>query len=314
MMHWRWPLVLIVAAAAGCSASDEEPEGDSVRASEELVTENQLVGRDLPAKTVSLTFDDGPSDRTTELAEFLERKNIKATFFINGMRVPGRQRHLDAIIQHGHILANHTQNHRDLTDMERTEILDEVRETDAFIRDVQPDGPWILRAPYGAWNGHVANVINGTRMKKYVGSVFWDIGGQLTSTAAADWACWGQGVSVERCGDLYMSEIRSRGRGVVLMHDIHSKTVDMVKRHLVPDLIAAGYKFVPLTAVPSVKRAIAGIAESSDDPCFSATLGKRVPENTCVQSTSNELWYRCVDGEWLRTTRSDSACVSRHPL
>jgi len=34
--------------------------------------------------TVYLTFDDGPSDRTTEILDILKENNIKATFFIIG--------------------------------------------------------------------------------------------------------------------------------------------------------------------------------------------------------------------------------------
>src|SRR5262249_30737063 len=149
-------------------------------------------------------------------------------------------------------------------------IIKELSETDAIIKEAQPGGPWVLRAPFGAWNGAVERAVNGSSMKKYVGSVFWDEGGELTANTAADWACWGQGVSVQGCGDLYLKEIRSKRRGVVLMHDIHDKTIDMVK-HILPTLIAEGYKFEPLQKVPSVKRAING-TPADDDECQSATL------------------------------------------
>jgi peptidoglycan/xylan/chitin deacetylase (PgdA/CDA1 family) len=312
-------VIAIGFVAVGCSGATDDEEatalddGDSL--SEELVSENQLGGRELPAKTVSLTFDDGPGDRTKELAEFLASKNIKATFFINGKNVPGRQKHLDAIIANGHLLANHTQNHLSLPGLTTSKVLDEVEETDVFLRQEQPRGPWLIRAPFGAWSGRVANGINGSEMKKYAGSIFWDIGGELTSTSAADWACWSQRVSSERCSDLYMQEAKARGRGIVLLHDSHPQTIDMVKKYLVPDLIAAHYKFVPITAVPSVKRAIAGAgADDGNDPCMSATLGRRVKENVCVQSTQNDRWYRCVDGEWLATQKSDTKCSARFPL
>lgn len=53
---------------------------------------------------------------------------------------------------------------------------------------------------------------------------------------------------------------------------------------------------------------------SAGDPCNSATLGREVPEKTCVQARSDRLWYRCSDGNWLETTSSDAACSERHPL
>jgi hypothetical protein len=81
------------------------------------------------------------------------------------------------------------------------------------------------------------------------------VGGALTSTAAADWDCWGRGVTVQRCADLYLQEIRAKKRGIVLMHDVHSKTVDMVKL-MVPVLKREGFVFDKVETAPQVKRAI----------------------------------------------------------
>src|SRR6187401_3192303 len=111
--------LLAAFASAGCVADlDDDGEDDPVRAGEEeLVTERQLTGSELPDKTLSLTFDDGPGPRTAELADWLAAKGIKATFFINGKNAPGRQAALDKIVGRGHLLANHTQNHLQLTSL-----------------------------------------------------------------------------------------------------------------------------------------------------------------------------------------------------
>jgi len=37
----------------------------------------------------------------------------------------------------------------------------------------------------------------------------------------------------------------------------------------------------------------------------SATLGKSVPENTCVQARSDTKWHRCQDAEWLAASGPD---------
>jgi peptidoglycan/xylan/chitin deacetylase (PgdA/CDA1 family) len=316
------PVVLVSAALAmlaGCAGEDDEDvfAGEGAGSEDALVAERQLNGSELPVKTISLTFDDGPGRRTTELADYLASRGIKATFFINGSKVPGRQAALEAIVGRGHLLANHTHNHKQLTSLSPALVVQEIAQTDAIITDLQPDGPWVLRAPFGAWNGRVARAINDSPMRKYVGSVFWDEGGALTTNAAADWDCWGKSVSVERCGELYVREIRSKGRGIVLMHDIHDKTVDMVK-HIVPVLEREGYRFVPLQEVPSVERAIAAAASGesvSDDECESATLGRPVAEDVCVQSRSDQRWYRCVDGDWAASTGpSDARCKERFGL
>lgn len=320
--HFAFSLAATLAcAAAGCAVDadsdddvyDETRVGDGATNESELVSERQLSGSELPTKTLSLTFDDGPGRRTAELADYLAENGVKGTFFINGSKVAGRQRAIDEIVGRGHLLANHTHNHKQLTSLSASSIVKEIADTDAIITATQPGGPWLIRAPFGAWNAGVARALNATAMKKYVGSVFWDEGGELTANAAADWDCWGKRVDVQRCGDLYLKEIRAKKRGIVLMHDVHDKTVEMVK-YILPTLIAEGFTFTALEEVPSVKRAILSVP-ASDDQCQSATLGRPVGANVCVQSRSTQRWSRCVDGEWLGSTGpSDAACIDRHPL
>lgn len=310
-------------ASAGCAVDAEDTDdgeeeavaGDGDVQEDALVAERQLNGSELADKTISLTFDDGPGRRTGELADYLAAEGVKAAFFINGSKVAGRQGAIDKIVGRGHLLANHTHNHKQLTKLSAASVVREITDTDQIITAAQPQGPWVIRAPFGAWNGTVARAVNASPMRKYVGSVFWDEGGALTNSAAADWDCWGKGVSVQRCGELYLNEIRTKRRGVVLFHDVHDKTVDMIKA-ILPTLIAEGYKFSALQDVPSVKRAIAGSsAPAADEQCQSATLGRPVDENVCVQSRSTQTWSRCVDGEWIGSTGpTDTKCKQRFPL
>lgn len=294
---------------ADISGADVPGEGEGGDA---LVTERQLFGNELPTGTLSLTFDDGPGDRTKELVEYLAGEGIEATFFINGNRVPGRQQHVQAVVENGHLLANHTQRHEQLTKLSDADIVKEVSETDRIIVNAQPDRPFILRAPFGAWNAKTARAVNATPMSKYIGSVFWDIGGELTDRTAADWDCWNTDratgkpkKTVEECGDLYIQEAVARRRGIVLSHDKHNKTVDLIK-YIVPRLKQQGFKFAKLEDVPSVKRALeAGPAVvNNPDNCYSSTLGRSIEENVCVTSGRDGKKYRCTDGEWVLATGS----------
>ena len=322
MLSARSLVALALATAAiGCTAlpgcasettTDDTADpaaggGDGNGTSEDaIVGEHQLSGSELPDHTLALTFDDGPGPRSAELSDYLAAEGIHATFFINGKNVPGRQAALDSEINRGHIIGNHTQNHLQLTKLSGPTLISEVTLTDTIIAGVQPNGPWLLRPPFGAWNGATAAVVNGTPMKKYTGSVFWDVGGVLTATAAADWDCWGKGVAIDKCGALYMSEMQTRKRGIVLMHDVHNKTVDMVKL-IVPQLKAAGWKFAALPDVPSIKRALAGTSAATSGPnaCSSSSLGRSVPENACVQSRSDQKWHRCENAEWVDASGAD---------
>jgi len=63
-----------------------------------------------------------------------------------------------------------------------------------------------------------------------------------------------------------------------------------------------------------------GPSSSSDGSCMSETLGRRVPEKSCVESRSDKDWFQCVDGEWFGGVSGDGskgpagACIQRHPL
>jgi muramidase (phage lysozyme) len=48
--------------------------------------------------------------------------------------------------------------------------------------------------------------------------------------------------------------------------------------------------------------------------CHSDTLGKDVPDNTCVQSRSDGNWYQCDSGHWVDRWTDPAPCSSVHPL
>jgi len=48
--------------------------------------------------------------------------------------------------------------------------------------------------------------------------------------------------------------------------------------------------------------------------CYSGTLERDVPQNTCVESKFDGEWYQCSDGQWVDRYSDPEACVSEHPL
>ena len=87
-----------------------------------LILAAHLMGRTLatPAftfaaeeRTVYLTFDDGPSTRVTgSILDTLKKEGVKATFFVVGERVAGREETLKRIAAEGHTLGVHSNSHR----------------------------------------------------------------------------------------------------------------------------------------------------------------------------------------------------------
>ncbi|HEY0141402.1 MAG TPA: polysaccharide deacetylase family protein [Thermoanaerobaculia bacterium] len=62
-------------------------------------------------KEVWLTIDDGPTDDTPAVLELFARLNVKATFFVKGVLTEAHPELIQAIVSHGHSVANHSQTH-----------------------------------------------------------------------------------------------------------------------------------------------------------------------------------------------------------
>jgi hypothetical protein len=57
-----------------------------------------------------------------------------------------------------------------------------------------------------------------------------------------------------------------------------------------------------------------GGGTTGDKGCYSGTLGKNMPDNACVQSKFDDLWYQCDDGDWVDRWTDPEACNGVHPL
>ncbi len=80
-----------------------------------------------------LTIDDGPSERFTELVDFLHERKIPAVFFNRGDNMDARP---DAVlygIERGFIMANHTWSHGHAADLPFEKTCDEIRRTDDIL-------------------------------------------------------------------------------------------------------------------------------------------------------------------------------------
>ncbi|NRA66113.1 MAG: polysaccharide deacetylase family protein [Pseudobacteriovorax sp.] len=204
----------------------------------------------VPNKTLTLTFDDGPSNsETIQIAEYLKQHGISATFLVQGSRAfsangPSMLKQLKDL---GHIVGNHTWDHR-------TPSIDNVTRVDDQIHPYITDGIYLFRAPGGEWYRSLASQFNqNAKLKKYVGPLWWDIGG---TAPFADWDCRGKR-SVESCANGYYQESQQVGKGIVLFHDTGygsdaTYTLKLVK-NLIPRWKSAGFRFIRIDEVPGIK-------------------------------------------------------------
>ncbi len=217
---------------------------------------------------VALTFDDGPGKGTAKILDLLNEYNIKATFFAVAKNMKSNPELTNRIVKEGHILANHSYDHDNLAKQVYRDhpesLLVEIEETHKEILKYAPGlKKYYFRAPYSAWSPEHGNYLNqNSEMKKYVGPICWDVGRNIEFDGtqvknAADWECWSSKKYPEfkepkKCSEGYLSKLEEYKGGVVLMHDIHAKTADMLEI-LIPMLIAKKYQFINLDQIPELK-------------------------------------------------------------
>jgi peptidoglycan/xylan/chitin deacetylase (PgdA/CDA1 family) len=150
--RWRWPLivraVLVIAVAVGLSGSPANAPPAA-------------AATPCRAGYVALTFDDGPDAATTgAILDVLERRQVRATFFVVGQRVDAQPRLVARAAREGHTVANHTYGHERLTALGDAAIVRTVDRTDGAIRRAGATPLRLVRPPYGAWDTRVRRVLS----------------------------------------------------------------------------------------------------------------------------------------------------------
>lgn len=99
---------------------------------------------------VVITFDDGPNPNTTELIlKRLNDNSIKSIFFCVGNNINKYPQIATAIVEEGHLIGNHTYNHKILTRINYSETINELRKTNEIIQNVTGQKPLYFRPPHG---------------------------------------------------------------------------------------------------------------------------------------------------------------------
>lgn len=215
------------------------------------------------AHTIALTFDDGPNARTAQVLDVLKAHNVKATFFVVGKMAKAHPDILARIAAEGHLLANHSASHPQLTgayDADPEKLINQLRIVhDEIAPLMKPGEKFYFRAPFGYWRSAHARILNADPvLKNYVGPIYWDIGGQISMRdgyvmSAADWDCWRHKWTPQTCAKGYMREVRRSDGGVVLMHSVHLRSAELVGT-VVEAMLEEGYRFVRLDEVPEYRQ------------------------------------------------------------
>ncbi|SJZ61761.1 Peptidoglycan/xylan/chitin deacetylase, PgdA/CDA1 family [Marinactinospora thermotolerans DSM 45154] len=181
------------------------------------------------SKCVALTFDDGPGERTPELLDALAEHDARATFFLTGGPVREHPTTVRRQYAEGHEVANHTVTHPDLTTVSSGKVTSELATVNALIRRETGYDVDLMRPPYGATNDSVAEVSKELGLAEIIWSVDTN-----------DWKDRNADIVAKRAVE------NVQPGSIILMHDIHSTTVDAVPE-ILKRLEEQGYTMVTVS-------------------------------------------------------------------
>lgn len=287
--------LLLAACEPGAESEGYEPSADELAGWDEAAAERaegkadnaSCSGSVLPdqrgfAKRIALTFDDGPHlTNTPKVLEILAAHDIKATFFVNGNKITSDAHRalLQEMAAAGHLIGNHSQNHKNLKTVGTTTLRAEVTATGDTLTALGL-APRYFRFPFGSAGCTAAGIVReyGYRVTG------WHID-------SADWCYASATGGVGYCDartfrwvpDRYRSDIvayvasqaKATGGGVLLFHDVHGYTTTVLDAVL-SRLEADGFTFVRLddaatfpnlNEVPPAPPAWVGTTCQDDAPC-----------------------------------------------
>ena len=109
---------------------------------------------DAKSKVVYLTFDDGPHPEISIwVANELEKRGLKATFFCVGDNVRKFPETHSEILKRGHRIGNHTMHHLKGWQTKNSAYIDNVNECDKYVNSN------LFRPPYGRIKSKQAKIL-----------------------------------------------------------------------------------------------------------------------------------------------------------
>lgn len=173
---------------------------------------------------VALTFDDGPRSSTTgPLLDGLELREVPATFFLVGSRIPGNEDLVRRMAAEGHQIGIHTYDHVKLKGLSRQDFDLQVGKTRVLITRLVGEGIYWLRPPYGLIDRQAENWCGGP-------VILWSVDPE-------DW----KDNDIDRVVAAVAEHVSDGD--IILLHDLFPSSAQAALR-IVDTLLARGYCFV----------------------------------------------------------------------
>lgn len=183
---------------------------------------------------IALTFDDGPSEETTDrILSILEENGARATFFVIGNKVEKHAALLRRMVRNGCQIGNHGWDHDSLRRLTPEKGRLSIEKTSDAILRACGTAPVVMRSPGGETDSAILKTVEDLGLS----CIKW-------SVDPWDWKTRNARETLERV-------LREVSDGdIVLLHDIYTETADAA-RYLIPELVRRGFSLVTLEELAS---------------------------------------------------------------
>lgn len=204
-----------------------------------ITVSNTVNGRELPIYCVqtekpqiALSFDAAwGNEDTAKILEILKKHNVKVTFFMTGGWVEAYPDDVKAILADGHDLGNHSENHKNMSQLSDSECEEELMAVHRKVQELTGYEMFLFRPPYGDYDNDVIKVAK----KCGYYPIQWDVD-------SLDWKDYGVDSIIKT-----VTEHKHLGNGsIILCHNGAKFTAEALDT-LITTLEKKGYEFVPIS-------------------------------------------------------------------
>lgn len=197
------------------------------------------AGRELPIysvgtdeKKIAISFDAAwGNDDTGEILDILAKHNVHATFFMTGGWVESYPEDVKAIFEAGHDLGNHSQNHKNMSQLSDAEIKEELMTVHEQVKELTGYDMFLFRPPYGDYDNEV--ILDARACGYY--PIQW-------SVDSLDWKDYGAEEIISRvCNHENLT-----GGAIILCHNGAKYTTKALDA-LLTSLKQQGYELIPIS-------------------------------------------------------------------
>lgn len=228
-----WLLVLLIVAGVTYSYEKNlfQDGWESITAS---VATKELpiycVQTDKPQVAISFDAAWGNED-TKQILDTLKKYNIKVTFFMTGGWVDAYPDDVKAIYEAGHDLGNHSENHKQMSQLGTSDICDEINKVTEKVKSITGCTMSLFRPPYGDYDN---KVITQTKSCGYY-PIQW-------SVDSLDWKDYG----VDSIIDTVLNHKDLKNGAIILMHNGAKYTAQALPK-VIEGLQEKGFEIVPIS-------------------------------------------------------------------